>query len=115
MRLMNCMDKRTLITRSNQWIALLGTMIALFMPSISLASGFGGDNSDMLTTLFDGLIQLLSGNYARLIMVVAIIGVGYLWIWKGSIPAGRAISTIIGIGLVFSAGFICSSLGIGGF
>lgn len=115
MRQIDFFCKRMLTARRHKWIVLFWMMVALFMPGISLASGFGGDNSDMLSTIFVGLIQLLSGNYARLIMVIAVIGVGYFWIWKGSIPAGRAISAIIGIGLVFSAGFICTSLGINGF
>lgn len=90
-------------------------MAVLLLPTFALASGFGDDNSDELTVVLNGLITLLTSTYARLLMIIGIAGVGYLWMWKGTIPAGRAIGTIIGIGIVFSASFLCTALGIGGF
>lgn len=88
--------------------------LLLFIPSLTLASGFGGLDSDMLTTILEGVISLITSSYARLFMVLSIITVGYLWMWKGVIPAGRAMGAIIGIGMVFSASYICTYVGIPG-
>ncbi len=91
------------------------TIVLLFLcPTLALAANFGGIDSDMLTTVLQGLVTLITSTYARLFMVIGIVAVGYLWMWKGSIPSGRAISTIIGIGIVFSASFLCTALGIPG-
>jgi type IV secretory pathway VirB2 component (pilin) len=89
-------------------------LILLFSPTLVLADDIGGLNSDMLASILQSLITLLTSTYARLFMVIAIVAVGYLWMWKGSIPSGRAISTLIGIGIVFSASFLCTTLGIPG-
>lgn len=107
--------KNSLLPRLKKWHFIINILILINMlPSWSCAASFGDDNSDMLSTVLMGLEQLLTSSYARLIMVLSIIGVGYLWLWRGSIPAGRALSVIIGIGIVFSAGYLCSQLGIGG-
>lgn len=92
---------------------LLLTLMFTIAPAFVCAQGLNDDNSDNLTMVLTGLEQLLTGTYARSIMIIAIAGIGYLWLWKGSIPANRAMSAIIGIGIVFSAGYLYSQLGIG--
>ena len=67
-----------------------------------------------LTSILQALITLLSSDIARVIFVLAIIGVGYMWLYVGRLPKGTAISAIIGIGIVFSAPYIAQQLGIAG-
>lgn len=67
-----------------------------------------------LASILQALINLLSSDVARIIFVLSIIGVGYMWLFLGRLPKGAAISAIIGIGIVFSAPFIAQQLGIGG-
>ena len=78
------------------------------MPAYALALGDG----DMLTTVLNGLISLLTSTPARLLAVVAIIGIGYSTVALGTIPKSRAITTVVGIGIVFGASFILQSLGL---
>lgn len=82
----------------------------LFLPSVCLA---GVGQGDMLTTVLSGLINLLTSAPARLMAVIAIIGIGYSTIALGTIPKSRAITTVVGLGLVFGAGFIMQDLGLG--
>lgn len=85
-------------------------MIALmFVPVCAMADGLDGD---ALTTVLNGVINLLTSTPARLLAVIAIIGIGYSTIALGTIPKSRAISTIVGLGFVFGASFILQSLGL---
>lgn len=86
--------------------------ILLFACLPSLAFADSGD-SDMLSSVLNGLIRLLSSTPARLIFIVAIIGVGYGTLALGKIPKEKAIGIIIGIGIVFSASYIAQKMGLG--
>lgn len=66
-----------------------------------------------LADILKQLITLLSSDVARIIFVLAIVGIGYGWLYLGKIPQGRAIGAIIGIGIVFSAPYIATQLGLG--
>ena len=87
------------------------TLTLLFMCAPTFALAAGDDNR--LSTLLNGLIALLTSDVARLIFIVAIIGIGYGWLYLGQIPKGRAIGAIVGIGIVYSAGWIAQQLGVG--
>lgn len=83
-------------------------IILNIVPSCAWAinSGF------QLQTILQNLIDLLNSSIARIIFVLAIIGVGYGWLYLGRIPKSRALGAIIGIGLVFSASYIARQLGV---
>ena len=79
-------------------------------PSLALAYNTGGD---VLSSVLSGLIDLLTSTPARLMFVIAIIGVGYATLALGKMPKDRAIAIVIGIGIVFSASFIAQKMGLG--
>ena len=91
----------------NHLLLLFGS---LFSPSLAFA--YGG-NDDMLSSVLSGLITLLQSTPARLLFVVAIIGIGYSTLAMGRIPKERAVAIVVGIGIVFSASFIAQKLGLG--
>jgi type IV secretory pathway VirB2 component (pilin) len=83
----------------------------LFLLSPSIAWANTGQN--MLTSVLSGLIGVLTSTPARLMFVVAIIGVGYGTLALGKIPKEKAVAIVIGIGIVFSASFIAQKMGLG--
>jgi len=85
-------------------------LILLFLPS--LASAYNGE--DALSNVLSGLIDLLVSTPARLMFVLAIIGVGYGTLALGRIPKERAVTMVVGIGIVFSASYISQKVGLGG-
>lgn len=85
------------------------TIVLLILPSLACAAM---DQGDMLTTVLNGLVNLLTSTPARLMAVLAIIGIGYSTIALGTIPKSRAITTVVGLGLVFGASFILQNLGL---
>lgn len=82
----------------------------LFSPTVALADNGSGD---MLSSVLSGLIDLLTSTPARLMFVVAIIGVGYATLALGKIPKEKAVAIVIGIGIVFSAAYIAQKMGLG--
>ena len=66
-----------------------------------------------MSSVLSGLIDLLTSTPARLMFVVAIIGVGYGTLALGKIPKEKAVAIVIGIGIVFSASFIAQKMGLG--
>ncbi len=85
-------------------------LMLLFFPGFAIAADAGGD---AMSNVLSGLIGLLTSTPARLVFVVAIIGVGYGTLALGKIPKQRAIATVIGIGIVFSASYIAKKMGVG--
>lgn len=82
----------------------------LFLPTFALAS----TGTDKISSVLSGLIDLLTSTPARLIFTVAIIGIGYGTLALGKIPKEKAIATVLGIGIVFSAAFIAQKMGMSG-
>ena len=66
-----------------------------------------------LLNILQGAINLLTSKVAALVFVIAVIGIGYGCIKLGKIPKEKAISIVIGIGIVYSAAYIAGALGIG--
>ncbi|MDF1760850.1 MAG: TrbC/VirB2 family protein [Coxiellaceae bacterium] len=85
-------------------------LIVMSFPQLAFAADAGGD---VISNVLSGLIDLLTSTPARLVFVVAIIGVGYGTLALGKIPKQRAIATVIGIGIVFSASYIARKMGVG--
>lgn len=70
------------------------------------ALAYADNGGFQLTTILQQFISLLNSDIARLLFVIAIIGVGYGWLYMGRIPKSRALGAIIGIGIVFSASYL---------
>ena len=85
----------------------------LFPLLLTPTVAFANTGHDTLTSVLNGLISLLTSTPARLMFVLAIIGVGYGTLALGKIPKEKAIAIVIGIGIVFSASFIAQKMGIG--
>lgn len=88
----------------------LPILALLCSPSLAWADSTG---SDMISSVLGGLISVLTSTPARLMFVVAIIGVGYGTLALGKIPKEKAVAIVIGIGIVFSASFIAQKMGLG--
>lgn len=80
---------------------------ALF-PTLALADSSGF----RLVGILQGLINLLNSGIARSVFILAIVGIGYSWLYLGQLPKARALGAIVGIGIVFSAGYIAQQLGV---
>ena len=63
-----------------------------------------------LVSILQGLINLLNSDVARVLFILAIIGVGFSWLYLGQIPKRQALGVIMGIGIVFSASYIAQQL-----
>ncbi len=87
----------------------LSFCIFLF-PQWCLAAG----ETDVISSVLSGLIDILTSTPARLVFVLAIIGIGYGTLALGKVPKQRAIATVIGIGIVFSASYLAQKMGLGG-
>ncbi len=87
----------------------LSLMSLAFLPSLA----FAGSGEDVLSSVLRGLITLLTSTPARLMFVVAIIGVGYGTLVLGKIPKERAVGIVVGIGIVFSGFYIAQKMGLG--
>jgi len=86
-------------------------IFSLLAPVTVMAHELGDSK---LTQVLGSLINLLNSGVARSLFTLAIIGVGYGWLYMGQIPKGRAVGAVIGIGIVFSASWIAKALGIDG-
>ena len=92
-------------------VLLCSIIIGLF-PGIG--SAYTNDiNSDQLTSVLNALVDLVTSSPAKILFVLAIIGVGYSTLALGKMNKSRALSVVIGIGIVFSAGYIAQQLGFG--
>lgn len=62
-----------------------------------------------LTNGINNIIALLSGNFVLAVATLAIIVVGFLWM-TGRMEVMRAVTVVVGIGIVGAAASIASSL-----
>ncbi len=62
-----------------------------------------------LTNGINNIISLLSGNFVLAVATLAIIVVGFLWM-TGRMEVMRAVTVVVGIGIVGAAASIASSL-----
>lgn len=101
---------RTTFSWKKSILALI-TSLSLF-PTLTLAAA-SDIGSDKISTVLGGLVNLLTSTPAKVLFVLSIIGIGYGWLHLGKIPKEQAIASIIGIGIVFSAGYIAQQCGLG--
>lgn len=80
--------------------------------SVSSLAYAAGTGNDMLSSVLESFIKLLTSTPARLIFVLSIIGIGYGTLALGRIPKEKAVAAIVGIGIVFSASYIAHKLGL---
>ena len=82
--------------------------LLLFTPTIALA-----DSGTFIDTVLQNLLNYLTSTPARILAVIAIVGVGYSTWHLGKIPKDKAIAIIVGIGIVFGGTTIAKMLGVG--
>ena len=80
----------------------------LLLPS----SVFASTDTNALSDAINGITDFLTGDLARCIGILAIVGVGYATLMLGKLDKGKAINIILGIGVIFSAAYIFNQLGI---
>ncbi len=64
-----------------------------------------------LVTVLQNLVAILTGPVASSIIVIAIVGVGYLWIHEGRINKTHALVVIVGGSVIWGASWLASTLG----
>ncbi len=69
--------------------------------------------STKIDTVLQALLDYLTSTPARIIAVLAIVGVGYATLHLGRMPKQRAISVVIGIGIIFGGAALLQMLGLG--
>ncbi len=88
---------------------LLKLWFLCFIPIQALANNLQGF---AISTILTRLIDLLNHELTRLCFVLALIAVGYGWLYLGRIPKEKAIGAIIGVGLIASSSYIAKWLGV---
>lgn len=83
---------------------------AYLLPAALLpASAFAAD--DALTEGLEQITGWITGGPATAIIMLAIVGAGYLWMFKGILSKSTAISIMGGAGFIYGAAFIADMLG----
>ncbi len=93
-------------TETGSWLprARGGVMCALPAMFVSRAA-----SAQTLTNGINNIISLLSGNFVLAVATLAIMIVGFLWM-SGRLEFMRALTIVIGIGVVGAAASIATSL-----
>jgi type IV secretory pathway VirB2 component (pilin) len=84
--------------------------IGLF--SCANALGYSGEQTK-IDSVLQALLNYLTSSPARLLAVLAIVGVGYSTLYLGRMPKQRAVSVVLGIGIIFGSAAILRMLGLG--
>lgn len=85
--------------------------LLLFISSQAFA--YNGQ-STKIDSVLQALLDYLTSTPARIIAVLAIVGVGYATLHLGRMPKQRAISVVVGIGIIFGGAALLQMLGLGG-
>ncbi|HEV7283851.1 MAG TPA: TrbC/VirB2 family protein [Kaistia sp.] len=88
-------------------IAMMATVfsLALIEPSFAQAGG--------IESVLQNIVNMLTGNVARLLAIIAVIIVGIAWMF-GYLDLRKAAFVVLGIGIIFGATEIVSTLAGGG-
>lgn len=81
----------------------------LLAVSLLPASAFAAN--DVLTEDLEAITDWITSGPATAVIMLAIVGAGYLWMFKGTLSKSVALSIIGGAGFIYSAGFIGGMLG----
>lgn len=85
--------------------------ISLLALSVLLpADAFAGMGHITITSILDKLVGILQGEIAKSIGLIAVVGSGYLCIFKQRFPKEQFLLTLIGLGVVFGSSSIYSTL-----
>ncbi len=101
------MEKRTCILNFISY--LVGILFFIFSKTVFAYSG----QSTKIDTVLQALLDYLTSTPARIIAVLAIVGVGYATLHLGRIQKQRAIAVVVGIGIIFGGAAVLQMLGIG--
>lgn len=85
-------------------IALLAGIIAFGMSGSALAQSAGG-----IENVLQNIVDLLTGNVARLLAIIATIIVGIAWMF-GYLDLRKAAFVVLGIGIIFGATEIVNTI-----
>lgn len=85
-------------------IALLAGIFAFGMSGPALAQSAGG-----IENVLQNIVDLLTGNVARLLAIIATIIVGIAWMF-GYLDLRKAAFVVLGIGIIFGATEIVNTI-----
>jgi type IV secretory pathway VirB2 component (pilin) len=94
------------------YISKIITGILLPLPALAV------NGNDKLETAITGISNYITGplgsSLCTLAIMLAIMGTGFLWLKTGHLEKEQAVGTMLGIGLIYSAGYIVTTvMGIG--
>lgn len=90
-------------------ISLIKRSGCLLIASLLPASAFAAN--DVLTEDLEAITDWITSGPATAVIMLSIVGAGYLWMFKGTLSKSVALSIIGGAGFIYSAGFIGGMLG----
>jgi type IV secretory pathway VirB2 component (pilin) len=91
------------------WLNFSIWLMVLVLFSVTPAYAQAG-NVSTITNSLQGLIDIMTGKTATLLAIIAIAGIGFLWM-TGKISINKAAIVCMGIGVIFGAPKIVSLLG----
>jgi type IV secretion system protein VirB2 len=71
---------------------------------------FASSGHITITSILDKLVGILQGDIAKCVGLIAVVGSGYLCIFKQQFPKEQFLLTLVGLGVVFGSSSIYSSL-----
>lgn len=69
-------------------------------------------NSNQIEGVLRAVTDLITSGVGTGLCTLAIIGVGFSWVKLGKLEKEQAISVILGIGVIYSAAYISTKLGV---
>ena len=104
-------ESTTIVTRYMMALAIICTIFIIISSSEAHAAAGGGDGAlfGSMTSFLTALETLLTGTWARIVAVIAVVFLGFGWM-TGRISWAIAGSIIGGIILVFGAAAIVDSI-----
>jgi len=87
-------------------------LLLLVISFADTAFAYSGQTTK-IDSVLQALLSYLTSTPARIIAVLAIVGVGYSTLHLGRMPKQRAIAVVIGIGIIFGGAALLQMLGLG--
>lgn len=96
-------------SRTKKILLKLEKFSSVWLMALLPVSAFASD--DVLTEDLEAITDWITSGPATAVIILAIVGAGYLWLFKGILPKAYAIGIMGGAGLIYSAGYIGGLLG----
>lgn len=96
-------------SRTKKCLLKLEKLSSVWLMALLPVSAFASD--DVLTEDLEAITDWITSGPATAVIILAIVGAGYLWLFKGILPKAYAIGIMGGAGLIYSAGYIGGLLG----